>query len=91
MAGVTIFFPLFAVFLAVITGFAMGTSFAGAVSIVSWVGWGSSGLRGFNPMAVTLVAPIQEGGTRYQTRNSNDMLGNTSVAKTCWETKPGGG
>ena len=35
MAGVTIFFPLFVVFVAVITDFAMGTSFAGVVSTVS--------------------------------------------------------
>ena len=91
MARVTIFFPLFVVFLAMITGFVMGTSFAGVVSTVSWVGWGSMGLRGFNPVAVMLVAPVQKGGMRYKTRNANDMLGNTSVAKTCWETKPAGG
>jgi len=52
MAGVTIFFPLFSVFLVVISACVMGTSFAGVVSTVSWMGGGSSGLRGFNPVAV---------------------------------------
>ena len=83
MARITIFLPLFAVFLAMITSFAMGTSFAEVVSTVSWMGWGSSGLRGFNPMAVMLVDFVPKGGMRYQNRNTNDMLGNTSVAKTC--------
>ena len=91
MVGVIAFFRLLAIFYVVVTSFAMGTSLAGAVSTVAWVGWGSSGLRGFNPTAITLVAPVPEGGMRYQTGNANDMLGNTSVAKNYWETKLGGG
>ena len=87
MVGVTIFFPLYSVFLAVITSFAMGISFARVVSIVSWMGGASLGVRGFNPMAVTLVAPILVGRMRYQTGIANDTFGNTSVAKTYWETK----
>ena len=71
MVGVTVFFPLFAVFLAVVTGFSMGTSLAGVVATVSWVGWGSSGLRGFNPTVVKFVAPVSEGGMRYQTGNAD--------------------
>ena len=84
MVGVTTFFPLLAIFLVVVTRFAMGTSLARAVLIVAWVGWGSSGLRGFNPMEITLVAPVPEGGMRYQTGNANNMFGNTSVSKTFW-------
>ena len=61
----------------------MGNSFAGAVSNVSWIGGGSLGLRGFNPMAVTWVDPIPARGMRYQNGSANDMLGNTSVSKTC--------
>ena len=91
MVGVTSFFSLLAFFLVVVTGFAMGMSLMGAVSTVSWVGWGSSRLGGFNPNAVTLVATIPRGGNRYHTGNANDILGNTSVSKTCWEVKPRGG
>ena len=83
MVGVTAFFPLLAIFLAMVTDFILETSLTGAVSTVAWVGWGSSRLRGFNPTVVMLVDPILEGGTRYQTGNSNDMLGNTNVTKTC--------
>ena len=90
IVGVTSFFPLFSVFLAVITDFAMGNSISGVVSTVSWIGGGSSGLRGFNPVAVTWVASVPAGGTRYQIGISNDMLGNTSIAKTYWEMKPAG-
>ena len=87
MVGVISFFPLFTVFLAMVTGFAMGTSLAGAVVTVSWVVEGSSRLSGFNPMAVMLVVLVPKGGTSYQTGNVNTMLANTRVSKTCWETK----
>ena len=66
-----------------IVDFSMGTSFVGVVSTVSWMVEGSSGLRGFNPVVVTWVALISTGGMRCQTGISNDMLANTSVAKTC--------
>ena len=91
MVGVTAFFPLLEIFLVMVTGFAMGISLVGAVLTAAWVGWGSLRLGGFNPNAITLVVFVPRGGTRYHTRNANDMLGSTSVAKTCWEVKPGGG
>ena len=91
MVGVTTFFPLLEIFFIVVVGFAVGISPAGAVLTTTWVGWGSSGLGGFNPNTVTLVAGVPRGGTRYHTGNANDILGNTSVSKTNWEVKPGGG
>ena len=71
-----------------VVGFAVGISLARAVLAATWVGWGSLGPRGYNTNAVTLVAGVPGGGTRYHTGNANDMLGSTSVAKTCWEAKP---
>ena len=91
MVGVTTFFPFLAIFLVVVIGFTMGISLTGAVLTATWVGWGSSGSSGFNPNAVTLVAGILGGGMRYHTGNANDVLGSTSVAKTYWEVKRGGG
>ena len=79
MVGVTTFFPFLAIFFIVVAIFA---TLVGLVSTTTWVGWGSSRPGGFNPNAVTLVAGVPRGGTRYHTRNSNDILGNTSVAKT---------
>ena len=83
MVGVTTFFPFLAILFIVVAGFIVGISLAGAVSTATWVGCGSSGLGGFNPNVVTLVAGIPGGGTRYHTRSSNDMSGSTSVSKTC--------
>ena len=83
MVGVTTFFPFLEIFLIMVAGFAGGISLAGAVSAATWVGWGSSRPRGFNPNAMTLVAIVPGGVTRYHTGNANDMLGSTSVAKTC--------
>ena len=91
MVGVTTFFPFLAIFFIMVVGFTVGISLAGAVSTATWVGWGSSGPGGCNPNVVMLVAGVPGGGTRYHTGNANDMLGSTSVAKTCWEVKPGGG
>ena len=91
MVGVTTLLPFLALFLVVVTGFAMGISLTGTVSTAAWVGWGSSRPRDFNTKAVMLVVLVPGGGTRYQIGNVNDLLGNTSVAKTCWETKPAGG
>ena len=91
MLGVTTFFPFLEIFFIVVAGFIARISLAGAVSTAIWVGWGSSGPRGFNPNAVMLVVVDPGGGTRYHSGNSNDILGNTSVAKTRWEVKPGGG
>ena len=91
MVGVTTFFPFLAIFFIVVAGFTVGISLVGVVSAATGVGWGSSGLRGFNPNAVMLVFCVPGMGKRYHTGNANDMLGSTSVAKTCWEVKPGGG
>ena len=91
MVGVTTFFPFLVIFFIVVVSFAVGISLARVVSAATWVGWGSSGPGGCNPNAVTLVAGIPGGGMRYHTGNSNDILGNTSVSKTCWEVKLGGG
>ena len=74
MAGVTIFFPLFSVFLAVITNFTMGISFGGVVSTISWMSGTFSRLRGFNPMVVTSVAHVPTRGTRYQNGIAKDMF-----------------
>ena len=52
MEGVTILFPLFSVFISVITDFAMKISFAGVVLTISWMVGASSRLRGFNPVVV---------------------------------------
>ena len=91
MVGVTTFFPFLAIFFIVVAGFAVGISLVGTVSTTTWIGWGSSRLGGCNPNAVTLVVGVLGWGKRYHSRNANDMLGSTSVAKTCWEEKPGGG
>ena len=91
MVGVTTFFPFLAIFFIVVASFTVGIFLAGVVSTATWVGWGSLGPGGFNANAVTLVAGVPRGGTRYHTGNANDILGNTSVSKTCWEVKPGGG
>ena len=91
MVGATTFFPFLVIFFIVVTGFVVGISLAGVVSTATWVGWGSSGPGGFNPNTVTLVDGVLGGGMRYHTGNSNDILGNTSVSKTCWEVNPVGG
>ena len=52
----------------------MGIFFAGVVSTVSWMSGASSGLKGFNPVAVTWVAHVPTRGTSYQTRNAIDIL-----------------
>ena len=91
MVGVTTLFPFLVIFFTVVDDFAVGISLAGAISATTWVGWGSSGPGCYNPNAVMLVASVLGGGTRYHTGNANDMLRNTSVAKTCSEMKPTGG
>ena len=83
MVGITTFFPFLVIFFIMVAGFTVGISLAGAVLTATWVGWGSLGPGGFNPNVVTLVAGVPGGGTRYHTGNANDMLGSTSVSKTC--------
>ena len=75
--------PFLVIFFTVVASFTVGFSLAGAVSAATWVGRGSSGPGGCNPNVVTLVAGVPGGGTRYHTGNANDMLGSTSVSKTC--------
>ena len=59
--------------------------------VVSLIGGASLGVRGVNPIEVMPVLPDMAGGTKYQNRIVKDMFGNTTVSKTCCDTKPGGG
>ena len=87
----SIFFHFLWVFLVAITGFAIGISLNGMVVVVSLTGGNSLGVRGVNPVEVMPVLSDIVGGTKYQTIIVKDMFSNATVAKTCCDTKPGGG
>ena len=85
------FFPFLLVFLVVTIVLVMGFILDGMVVTISLTGEASSGVRGINPVEVMPVTPVVVGGTKYQTGIAKDMFGNTTVAKTCCDTKLGGG
>ena len=91
MVGFSTFFPLLLVFLVITISFSMGISFEGIFVIVSLIDGASLGSRGINPLEVMFVAPVMVGETKNQNRIEKDTFRNTTIAKTCCDTKPDGG
>ena len=91
MMGFFIFFPSLGFFLVDLTGFAIRVFVIGMAKVVSLTSGASLGVRGVNPVTVMPKPSIMVGGTKYQTSIAYDIFGNTTISKTCCDTKPVGG
>ena len=91
MMGFYSFFPLLWVYLVMTINFEMRVSLDGVVAAVSLTGGASSRVRGINPIEVKCVAPVMVGGPKYQIGIANDKFGNTTMGRTCCDTKIVGG